>query len=174
VHRITPYLGPGFALVLAACLVVLGYIVLPAALEPHPDSQPERAVNIEHFMTGLACVESSGRYDAVNPMSGAYGKYQIMPRNWPVWAGRFLGDEEAEPTPENQELVARSRIERLYASRESWRRVAYWWLTGGSEKDESKWTVKATDYVDSVMRWAHMAADPGRERLVPERCFPRT
>src|SRR5690349_7183399 len=32
---------------------------------------------IDDFMTGLACVESSGRYNALNVVSGSYGKYQI-------------------------------------------------------------------------------------------------
>ena len=28
--------------------------------------------------------------------SGAYGKYQIMPSNWPAWAGRYLGNANAQ------------------------------------------------------------------------------
>src|SRR3712207_6933769 len=40
--------------------------------------------------------------------SGAYGKYQIIPSSWKIWADRVLGDPYAAKTPENQELVARS------------------------------------------------------------------
>ena len=38
------------------------------------------------FMNAIGQVESGGRYDARNKSSGAYGKYQIMPSNWPAWA----------------------------------------------------------------------------------------
>jgi hypothetical protein len=166
-RRLASYLVPAVVLAVAAAVIIAAQL-LPGAPEPADDSQ----VRIEHFMAGLACVESGGRYEAVNPQSGAYGKYQIMPKNWPVWARRFLGDENARPTPENQEVVARARIERLYASRESWRLVAYWWLTGGSDPRESRWTAKALGYVDSVMRNARRAASPDHVHLVPERCFP--
>jgi hypothetical protein len=128
-------------------------------------------MDIQHFMAGLACVESGGRYKAVNPQSGALGKYQIMPRNWAVWARRFLGDRRAEPTPRNQEIVARERIERAYADRGSWRRVAYWWLTGRSISNEARWTRKASGYVDKVMTYASRAAVPG-SGWIPQRCFP--
>lgn len=131
----------------------------------------QRQISIEHFMAGLACVESSGRYNAVNRRSGAIGKYQIMPRNWRVWSGRFLGDTRAEPTPANQEMVAFRRITNLYNSRGTWRRVAYWWLTGRSIADESLWTRKARGYVRTVMDTAQAAAR-GSSR-VPQRCYPK-
>ncbi|HUG46795.1 MAG TPA: hypothetical protein VMP67_00100 [Candidatus Limnocylindria bacterium] len=130
-------------------------------------------ITIVHFMTGLACVESSGRYTAVNAESGAIGKYQIMPRNWRVWAGRMLGDADAQPTPQNQETVARTRIGNLYDSRGSWRRVAYWWLTGRSITDETQWTSKARGYVNQVMALAVQAATPRLADGVPERCRPQ-
>ena len=133
---------------------------------------PAASLTIEEFMTGLACIESSGRYSAVNAESGAIGKYQIMPRNWRVWAGRFLGDSGAEPSPDNQELVARTRIERLRARLGDWRRVAYWWLTGRTIRDEARWTDKALGYVDSVMDVARREATPALAWAVPERCRP--
>ena len=116
-------------------IVALGLVLLVGAALPRQPLQPaappirlvpESQLSIEQFMTGLACIESSGRYAAVNAESGAIGKYQIMPRNWRTWAGRFLDDPGAQPTPENQELVARVRIERLHHRLDSWRRVAYW------------------------------------------------
>ena len=53
-----------------------------------------------------AASESGGDYAARNRLSGAYGKYQIMPSSWRAWADRYLGDPNAIPTPANQELVA--------------------------------------------------------------------
>jgi hypothetical protein len=94
-------------------------------------------------------VESGGDYDARNATSGAYGKYQIMPSNWPSWALRYLGDASARQTPANQEVVAAGKFRDLYRSLQSWRRVAYWWLTGSSRT--TGWSTYATRYVDKVM-----------------------
>ena len=55
--------------------------------------------SLDHFREAVGQVESGGRYDAENPTSGAYGKYQIMPANWPSWAGQYLGDRNAPWTP---------------------------------------------------------------------------
>ena len=106
-------------------------------------------VDINTFMTGLACVESSGRYEALNPVTHAYGKYQIMPRNWTYWAAYYLRNRWALQTPDNQEYVARQRILDLYELRGRWRLVAHWWLTGNADPDESLWSKSST-----ALRWA--------------------
>lgn len=155
------------ALLLALCLLVGGQLALPAAAGP----RGRDAITIEQFMTGLACIESSGRFTATNARSGAYGKYQIMPRNWVVWAGRYLRDRWAQPTPQNQEFVARARIAKLYRVKDSWRRVAYWWLTGRDGADETRWSRKARGYVDAVMAMTARAASR-TGRGVPQRCVP--
>lgn len=102
------------------------------------------------FMNAIGKVESGGDYRARNKRSGAYGKYQIMPSNWPSWAKRYLRDRTAKPTPANQERVARGKFKTLYASLHSWRRVAYWWLSGSSSR--SGWSPRAKVYVAKVMR----------------------
>ncbi|MFI5292402.1 MAG: hypothetical protein ACHQ02_06015, partial [Candidatus Limnocylindrales bacterium] len=91
-----------------------------------------------------------------NASSGAYGKYQIMPSNWPSWALRYLGSASAKPTPANQEMVAAAKFRSLYASLDSWRRVAYWWLTGSSQA--TGWSAYATSYVGKVMTIYRSAA----------------
>ena len=58
---------------------------------------------------GLARIggqESGGSYGAVNPLTGARGKYQILPSNWPAWAAEAGLGPNAMMTPENQERVA--------------------------------------------------------------------
>lgn len=105
---------------------------------------------LKAFMAAVAKVESGGRYTARNPNSGAYGKYQIMPSNWPSWADRYLGSSSARQTPANQEKVAAGKFTSLYKSLGSWRRVAYWWLTGS--KRTSGWSAYATRYVNRVMK----------------------
>jgi hypothetical protein len=157
------------ALVVTATVAAASF----AAIPPSADARGERRVDITALMTGLACIESGGSYTATNRTSGAYGKYQIMPRNWPSWAGRYMRDRWAEPTPRNQEFVARSRITELYELRGSWRRVAYWWLTGDGEPDPTLWSAKAFGYVNRVMAVAVRAASPDTVDKVPDACFPR-
>jgi hypothetical protein len=101
------------------------------------------------FMHAIGKVESGGRYTARNKTSGAYGKYQIMPSNWPSWAKRYLGTSKAKPTPANQERVARGKFTTLYKGLHSWKRVAYWWLTGSSKR--TGWSPRARTYVAKVM-----------------------
>ena len=84
------------------------------------------------------------------PISGAYGKYQIMPSNWPAWARQYLGNANAKPTPANQEKVAAGKMTSLYRWLGSWKRVAYWWLTGSSRT--TGWSSYAKRYVAKVMR----------------------
>ena len=153
---------------LAVVLVVSLGVFAPVAV----DAGDEQRLNIHTFMTGLACTESGGRFDAVNAHTGAHGKYQIMPRNWVAWSGRYLGNRWALPTPRNQEFVARSRISELYEKRRSWRRVAYWWLTGNGEGNEALWSDRAFRYVERVMSMGQRAATPAFAPIVPERCFP--
>ena len=73
---------------------------------PAVASARQLTVDIDDFMTGLACTESSGRFEALNRFSGAMGKYQIMPKNWRAWALRYMGNPWAQTSPRNQEFVA--------------------------------------------------------------------
>jgi hypothetical protein len=105
---------------------------------------------LSRFMYAVGRVESGGNYTARNPDSGAYGKYQIMPSNWPAWARQYLGNANAKPTPANQEKVAAGKMTSLYRWLGSWKRVAYWWLTGSSRT--TGWSSSAKRYVAKVMR----------------------
>ena len=58
--------------------------------------------------------EGSGGYNAVNDRTGASGKYQIMPSNWPSWAEEAGLSADAPMTPENQEIVARHKLREYY------------------------------------------------------------
>jgi hypothetical protein len=106
---------------------------------------------LKRFMDAVGKVESGGNYHARNRHSGAYGKYQIMPSNWPSWARRYLGDAHAPQSPVNQEKVVAGKFRDLYRGLHSWRRVAYWWLTGSSRR--SGWSSYATRYVHKVMHY---------------------
>jgi hypothetical protein len=106
--------------------------------------------HLQEFMWAVGEVESNGDYTARNRRTGAYGKYQIMPGNWPAWAERYIGDPKAPRTPQNQELVARGKFIDLHEWLGSWDLVARWWLTGSDERDRSKWG-DSRRYVDKVM-----------------------
>lgn len=125
-----------------ATIILIGVIGPAATLASDPPG-------LSRFMAAIATVETHGDYYARNSSSGAYGKYQIMPASWRAWADRYLGSAYATPTPANQEIVATAKFRALYDWLGSWRRVAYWWLTGSSRT--SGWSYAATRYVSRVM-----------------------
>jgi hypothetical protein len=139
------------ALLSAALLVVLVAPSLAQAVDPP---------NIDRFMAALGSVESHGRYDAVNASSGAFGKYQILPSNWPSWAARYLGNADAAPTPANQEKVARRKLTALYNWLGDWGSVAHWWLTGDGSRDPASWSAFSRTYVNRVLALMGAALPP--------------
>jgi hypothetical protein len=68
----------------------------------------------ESFIAAISGQESGGNYDAVNSRTGAAGKYQIMPDNWPSWSVEAGLPEGSPMTPENQEVVARFKLKQYY------------------------------------------------------------
>ena len=80
------------------------------ATEPAANNISEK----EAFINAIGGQESGGNYDAVNGRTGAAGKYQIMPDNWPQWAEESGLSRDAEMTPENQEIVARFKLGQYY------------------------------------------------------------
>jgi hypothetical protein len=144
-----------------AIAAVLGVsLSLAADASPVASRTPGLAEQLR-FMWAMAGQESGWDYYARNRSSGAFGKYQIMPFNWPVWAETFLGDARADQTPWNQEKVAYGKVRELYAWLGTWKRVAYWWLTGGTEPDERRWTDYARGYVQSIMALRRRAPRDG-------------
>ncbi len=77
-------------------------------------AQAEGVDGKEAFIAAISGQESGGDYNAVNGRTGAAGKYQIMPENWPAWAEEAGIGADAEMTPENQEIVARFKLGQYY------------------------------------------------------------
>ena len=127
--------------------------VVPAAASSAAPS------GINRFLYALGQVESGGRYDARNSFSGAYGKYQIMPANWPGWAKLYIGSSTAPQTPANQERVARGKVIDLHHWLDSWPNVAHWWLTGSGERNHARWSASSTAYVAKIMKIFHATSD---------------
>ena len=136
-HRAVP------AAILTAVLLVS---VVPAVTQ---SATPP--AGLEPFLYALGQVESGGNYYARNATSGAYGKYQIMPRSWAGWALLYLGSATAPQTPKNQEIVAHRKVTVLYYWLDSWPVVAHWWLTGSSERNSALWSSFSRPYVNRVM-----------------------
>ena len=128
-------------------LLTIATLVVAVGVVPATATGPE---GLGRFMYAVGQVESHGNYEARNPSSGAYGKYQFMPASWRAWARVYLGDADAKPTPRNQDIVAAAKMTALYKSLGQWKRVAYWWLTGS--KQLTGWSAYATRYVNKVMR----------------------
>jgi len=137
----------GRAVALVAASLITALVVAAGPADVAAARRPP--VGLARFKAAVGSVESGGRYDARNPRTGAYGKYQILPSNWPAWARQYVGSAAARPTPRNQERVASGKMTALHRWLGSWRRVAYWWLTGSSRR--SGWSAPARRYVERVM-----------------------
>ncbi len=114
---------------------------------------------IDRFLYALGQVESGGNYTALNPTSGAYGKYQIMPANWPGWALKYIGSSSAPQTPTNQEKVARGKVTDLWIWLDTWPNVAHWWLTGSGERNQALWSAYSRTYVAKIMAIYNATSD---------------
>jgi len=72
----------------------------------------------ENFVRAIAGRESGGNYGAVNPDSGALGKYQIMPGNISSWSKQTLGYSVTPAqflhSPQLQEQVAQGMLRSYY------------------------------------------------------------
>lgn len=99
--------------------------------------------------------ESGGNYTAKGK-SGEYGAYQFTKPTWTTWAGKFLGDPNAEMTPENQDKVAYSQIKEWGSQGYKPAQIASLWNSGkpdwegnvGTNKFGVKYDTPA--YVQSV------------------------
>jgi len=73
-----------------------------------------KPANVNALVSALGGQESgspaAGGYTAVNPDSGATGRFQIMPGNWASWSQAAGLGPNAAMTPQNQEIVARNQI----------------------------------------------------------------
>lgn len=70
----------------------------------------ENISDLDALLSAIGGQESGGDYGATNSRTKAFGKYQIMPENWPSWSREAGLPEGAEQTPENQEIVARYKL----------------------------------------------------------------
>lgn len=125
----------------------------------------------EAFINAIGGQESGGDYGAVNGRTGASGKYQIMPENWPAWAEEAGIGADAEMTPENQEIVARYKLGEYY-DKYGARGAAIAWYAGEGALDYSEEALNRkqgngdepsiNEYADSVLARMGNYADNAR------------
>src|SRR3990172_8626407 len=94
-----------------------------------------------------------------------------MSLSWRVWSAQYLADARADQTPWNQERVAYGKVSDLYRWLGSWKRVAYWWLTGRTERRETRWSSYARGYVENIMQLRRQA--PREAGALPARASSR-
>ena len=136
------------------------------------EETPEATVSgKEAFINAIGGQESGGDYGAVNGRTGASGKYQIMPENWPAWAEEAGIGADAEMTPENQEIVARYKLGEYY-DKYGARGAAIAWYAGEGALDYSEEALNRkqgngdepsiNEYADSVLARMGNVADSAR------------
>lgn len=112
---------------------------------------------IDAFMAAISGQESGGLddpYGAVNPHSGAHGRFQIMPANWKPWATRAGLGPNAPRTPENQEIVARQIMLDYYEQFGNWRDVAVAWYSGPDDVSKKRHSTRDQKGYPSISRYA--------------------
>jgi hypothetical protein len=82
------------------------------------------------FISAISGQESGGNYDATNARTGASGRFQIMPENWPSWSKEAGLGDNAPRTPANQDLVAQFKMQQYFDQFGNWRDVAIAWYGG--------------------------------------------
>jgi Transglycosylase-like domain len=142
-----------------AVFVALAIAAIVLSLIPFAASSATAPPGINRFLYALGQVESGGNYYARNPSSGAYGKYQILPSNWPVWAKLYVGSSTAKWTPGNQEAVARGKVTALWHWLDTWENTAHWWLTGSGDTNKAHWSSYSRYYVARIMKIYNAVSD---------------
>lgn len=115
--------------------------------------------NVDAFLEAISGTESGGNYDALNPDTGARGKYQFLPSTYAEYA-----DDPDDWSPEQQELAAH-RMAAEYIEKYGYRNAAIAWQGGEGAIGHEDWSdgnMTTGEYADATMArlQAIMAGDP--------------
>ena len=94
----------------------------------------------KHFLRVMGRLASNDNYDAVDPDTGAVGRWQIHPNDWKKWSREVLGEaiplkvgpggEPIPPSARLQDRVAAGMSTALMEKYKDWARVAGVWRGG--------------------------------------------
>lgn len=126
-------------------------LMLSLSLQSLPDAdfvaQSKGGGNIDAFMDAIGDIESGGDYETSANAYGAKGKYQILEENWPSWCVEAGLPPNAQWSPENQDTVAKFKMEQYYAMYGNWRDVAVAWNAGGAWVGSDDLPAETVDYL---------------------------
>ncbi len=145
--------------------------IIPAQGNPNGNTSGDPSSttgDIGSFMTAISGKESGGNYDAKNGRTGASGRFQILPSNWPSWSQAYARDVLGKSignmpmTPENQDAVAQYKMQEYYNKYGNWADVASMWYSGRplSQVKSEGWADKkqgagnepsVNEYVNDIM-----------------------
>lgn len=140
-------LASGIKLMWFTFFALLLNLMLQGMLDGKLSTESAGGGNIESFMQAIGDIESGGDYNTPANEYGARGKYQILEENWPVWCAEAGLSPDAEWTPENQEVVARYKMQNYYEMYENWRDVAIAWNAGGAWVGSDTLPAETVDYL---------------------------
>ena len=120
----------------------------------------------------IAGIESGGRYDALGPVTRtgdrAYGKYQVMGSNIPVWTEKYLGrrmtPEEFLASPEAQEAVFKGEFGRLVAKYGPEGAARAWFAGEGGMNDPNRRDILGTSVADYSRKFTSALGDAAAPR----------
>ena len=120
----------------------------------------------------IAGIESGGRYDALGPVTRtgdrAYGKYQVMGSNIPVWTEKYLGrrmtPEEFLASPEAQEAVFKGEFGRLAAKYGPEGAARAWFAGEGGMNDPNRRDILGTSVADYSRKFTSALGDAAAPR----------
>lgn len=98
----------------------------PINQQPTDQAALNLAKAIGQAETGASSPEAYNKKGA----SGEFGRYQFMPATYKQWAKKHLGDENAQPTIENQNKIAYSQIKEWKDQGLSPAQIASKWNSG--------------------------------------------
>lgn len=133
------------------------------------------SISFEDFFAAIAMQESGGDYGAVNPRTGASGKYQIMPGNIGPWSEQYLGKRVSvaafRRSPALQEQLAHAVLQ-AYFKRYGARGAAAAWYSGNPQRAGDYHRFRKTEpsvgeYVDQVMARVGSGNQPRTPRPGP-------
>ncbi len=118
-------------------------------------------LTFDQFFNALAQQESGGNYSAVNGLTGALGKYQILPVNVPAWSQKYLGvrwtASQFLGDPRKQDALARAVLQD-YFDKYGIRGAASAWYSGdpalANNYKSQRGGPSIGDYVDNIIALA--------------------